>query len=245
MRLPESGTIPNTDWSWQELFVNADRAAAASSVAQSVASSDSLLIFDAFASDDECRAIAVEALGAADNSASVCQYQPPSSCIRRHVTEVLGANCLALSDQLLLRQVTLLRWAAPSLTDSLFGGMLRSSPFTCMYNKSLAWTEGEPAINIYTDGGCFTPHIDEQALTFLLNLSPESAYTGGGTAFWSRKDAGADLSLTATNLPSHVIRPAAGTALVFGGMMAHAAQPVITGVRLGLGFSAIRFNACL
>jgi len=87
----------------------------------------------------------------------------------------------------------------------------------------------------YTSGGCFTPHEDDQSITLLLNLSQRAAYTGGGTAFWSLEDGGGPgkgPTLPESQLPSHLIAPAVGTALIFGGQVTHAARPVLTGERI-------------
>ena len=80
--------------------------------------------------------------------------------------------------------------AAPSLDTHLYGDSLNTSPHTIFHNPRLIWSEGEPAVNVYNAGGMFTPHEDAQSLTCLLNVSASCAYEGGGTAFWSLRDAG-------------------------------------------------------
>ena len=57
------------------------------------------------------------------------------------------------------------------------------------------FTPEEPAVNVYAEGGFFSPHSDDQAMTILVPLSsqgPDEAFCGGGTGFWSAADA-ADL----------------------------------------------------
>ena len=49
----------------------------------------------------------------------------------------------------------------------------------------LEWSEGEPAINVYTASGSFGCHKDHLALTVLLPLTSADDFTGGGTGFWA------------------------------------------------------------
>jgi hypothetical protein len=44
----------------------------------------------------------------------------------------------------------------------------------------LEWSEGEPAINVYTADGRFGAHKDHMALTVLIPLSSPADFTGGG-----------------------------------------------------------------
>lgn len=104
----------------------------------------------------------------------------------------------------------------------------------------LEWSEGEPAINVYTADGRFGPHKDHMALTVLVPLSSPADFAGGGTGFWSRSQEGLpafdliDENKGATmpdGPPTAVLRPPLGTALVFGGDLVHAGMPVETGLR--------------
>ena len=53
----------------------------------------------------------------------------------------------------------------------------------------LEWSEGEPAINVYSAGGGFGTHKDHMALTVLISLTaPATDFSGGGTGFWSALD---------------------------------------------------------
>lgn len=92
----------------------------------------------------------------------------------------------------------------------------------------LRFAAREPAVNHYAPGGAFHPHTDGQALTVLIALSsPEDDYAGGGTGFWEPDARGARVQP-----PSVVLRPPAGTALVFGGRVTHAGVPVDAGARV-------------
>ena len=224
MRAAEASLPSCTHSPWHEVFLNIDQAAATSSVAESVALGHSFLVLADVSSPAESAAIAKEASSAA---ADVRDAKCLAGLVRSPIAELIGAEGTALCDALLRRQLAMLSsTAAPTLTADLFGDVLSSSPDTVLHNARLAWSEGEPAINAYTEGGCFTPHEDEQSLTCLLNVSPRNAYCGGGTAFWSIEDAGPKRSLVDTNPPTHLVTPAAGTAVIFGGTVTHAAQPI-------------------
>ena len=93
----------------------------------------------------------------------------------------------------------------------------------------------EPAIIVYTvpEGGlgyAQKPHRDGEDLTMLVPLStPEDDFSGGGTGFWARD--------TEHSGPNHaastVLRPDAGSAIVFGGFGAvHAGLPLESGIRV-------------
>ena len=77
-------------------------------------------------------------------------------------------------------------------------------------------------------------------MTCLLSLSePGEHFVGGGTAFWSLADApvprdggGDDASGGgADRPPTRLLVTPAGTALVFGGVVTHAGQPISAGER--------------
>ena len=54
----------------------------------------------------------------------------------------------------------------------------------------LEWSEGEPAINVYTSDGYFGAHKDHLALTVLIPLTaPSTDFEGGGTGFWAGNSA--------------------------------------------------------
>ena len=104
----------------------------------------------------------------------------------------------------------------------------------------LEWSEGEPAINVYTADGRFGAHKDHMALTVLIPLSSPADFTGGGTGFWAKGQGGIPgFEIIDENKgaaipdgpPEKVLRPSLGTALVFGGDLVHAGMPVESGVR--------------
>ena len=228
-RLPQHGVVGSKN-NWKELFLNPVEAGVSTTLAASVAAGHSLLVVESLATEAECASLSKDASQAA-------HIERETKCIdgivRKKVVELVGAESTALCDELLLRHLALLDTSiAPSLTSELFGDALTSSPTTCFRNPRLAWSVGEPAINVYNPGGCFTPHEDEQSITCLVNLSQQSSYTGGGTAFWSIKDAGPGRSRCDDTPPTYLIAPAVGTALIFGGTVTHAAQPVVTGERI-------------
>jgi hypothetical protein len=213
--------------SWHEVFLNLDQAAASESVAQSVARGHSFLVLSDVATPSECQAISIEASAAADRERSERELV---GLVRKQVDELVGTECVALCDSLLGRQLALIEAAAPSLLSSLFEGILDASPTSVFGNKNLVWSEGEPALNVYTPSGCFTPHTDDQSLTCLLNVSSPEVFDGGGTAFWCRAAAGG----AERTPPTCHLAPPAGTALIFGGQVTHGAQPLLSGERIVL-----------
>eukprot|EP00966_Prymnesium_polylepis_P212035 4911168-Prymnesium_polylepis.2 len=93
----------------------------------------------------------------------------------------------------------------------------------------LEWSEGEPAINVYTENGFFGAHKDHLALTVLIPLtSPTQDFAGGGTGFWAGNRA---VDENPQSPPTTVLKPPLGTALVFGGDLTHAGMPVEAGMR--------------
>jgi len=181
-----------------------------------------------------------------------------------------------------LRQTALMRAELPSLVSALFDASCLSSS-TCVNNEELVFSEGEPALILYSPGCGFEPHEDGMALTCLLNVtSADDNYGGGGTAFWSQEeggsdddprgdsrgcsdddarkrrktsyeggcdgftecsgDASGDSRVGGNARPAVVIRPAAGTAILFGGNVTHAAVAVASGQRVVLvaGLSPVK-----
>eukprot|EP00966_Prymnesium_polylepis_P034416 799626-Prymnesium_polylepis.1 len=145
----------------------------------------------------------------------------------------LGSRSQQLCHELLLRALEL----DSPLTDECFGPglvpeLLRTETL-CAKSSLLSFTHNEPAVNVYTAGGDFSPHKDLQALTVLMPLTDATAYDGGGTAFWSApSDAASGLgTVDDAGDPTLVLRPPAGTALIFGGDVTHAGLPVESGQR--------------
>jgi hypothetical protein len=92
----------------------------------------------------------------------------------------------------------------------------------------LEWSEGEPAINVYSANGRFGAHKDHLALTVLIPLTSTATFTGGGTGFWA---GGRSVDEDPWKPPDEVLKPPLGTALVFGGDVTHAGMPVEAGLR--------------
>lgn len=172
--------------------------------------------------------------------------------VRMPIDQMLGEESQGLCDRLLLRGVRAVNAACPALLPSLFGDAgLGSIPWgdvrqerrqpSITHDPGLVFTPGEPACNVYTTGGQFTPHEDGLALTVLVVLSDKAAFSGGGTGFWSEADRGGTArraSGTEYNhisprsaTPTFVLAPPAGTALVWGGTVTHAAETVLDGER--------------
>lgn len=106
----------------------------------------------------------------------------------------------------------------------------RASLAELVRKEELKFSSREPAINVYTAGGEFLAHKDAQALTVLLPLSsPKKDFDGGGTAFWSQDSRGHRVED-----PSLVLKPKAGTVLLFGGCVTHAGQSILDGTRVVL-----------
>ena len=67
------------------------------------------------------------------------------------------------------------------------------------------------------------------ALTILIPLvNPEESFSGGGTGFWAGNR---ETSENPGTPPDLVLKPPAGTALVFGGDVTHSGMPVQDGLR--------------
>lgn len=156
----------------------------------------------------------------------------------------LGTMAQTLCGTLLLRAIDLIEQSEQALATELFGVVPLASelcasgqPVHC--SPSLTFTHNEPAVNLYSAGPGFEPHKDLQALTVLVPLVGAEAFQGGGTGFWSRPPAktpsshamGTVRHVIDTAAPATVITPPAGTALLFGGDVTHAGQPVIAGQR--------------
>ena len=235
---------------WSEHVVDS----LAPSVAERLADSCSVLAVPAFASAAECEALLSDATAVAEqvrtgrvaseragtlSATLACRLEQPSmpSCVPGRV-RLPVAHCSAatqaLCSRLLLRALDLVEGALPDATDELFGSgfvaALHTSAeplgATC---SRLNLTHNEPAINVYGVGGEFSPHKDLQSLTVLVPLvGAVEAYDGGGTAFWPRSLPAAEASEVE---PTLVLRPPAGTALLFGGELTHAGLPVTAGHR--------------
>ena len=259
---------PASGHGWSEQFLDA-AAAAACSTAESVANWHSVLSVPAFASSSEIETLLVAATATAvdvqagkvrsetPGALSVglaCRLEQPCAPMLSHGRvrmPIVGLTVAAQAacNELLLRAMELLDAELPALTEDLFdqpvAPELRASGELCASSHSLTFTHNEPAVNVYTHGGDFSPHKDLQALTVLVTLTSPSAFEGGGTAFWSAADNDIPIDVLApatmadappglrrnVSAPTLVLKPPAGTALLFGGDITHAGQPVTSGQR--------------
>jgi len=138
---------------------------------------------------------------------------PSGSAAGRHrmpIDKSLTAEGQALCDELLVRALSLLD---ARLKNALFDGCFAQGPLTCVRNPRLAFSTGEPAINVYHAGGGFKAHEDKQALTVLVPLSAGADFEGAGTAFWSIEHAGPSrcTQTTASHHKQHLHTPSIHT----------------------------------
>lgn len=226
---------------WHERFLNPEEASGASSAAHALAQGHSIIELAHVATAAECEALRAAASATAaterrkressrlwsfDGSNGIDRIRLPvleHFCERMNGADVDGST---LCDALLVRACA--RAAELIAESDLFStGCLNKT--TCLHNKQLGFSLGEPAINVYTKGGRFKPHKDRQSLTILIPLSVPEAFDGGGTSFWKANDcSGIDVG---SHAPSFVLKPHPGAAVLFGGSVTHAGQPVTAGER--------------
>ena len=211
----------------------------------------SLLLLHGLADPAECELLRSEASSFAHRRTSQATANP----VRMPIAQMLSADSQALCDLVLLRGISRLREELPRLLPALFGdgdgigsaswsappravstGNFPPTPPTITGDPRLKFVPGEPACNVYSSGGQFKVHEDQQALTVLVVLSSRDSFTGGGTAFWSCEDRPPPISpgvfvRTAAGPPTLVVKPPPGTAIVFGGDVTHAGRPVLDGER--------------
>lgn len=161
-------------------------------------------------------------------------------------------NIVLTCEEILLRVIDYLEEAAPSIYETLFA----PGPHWCEWQplnaqleqpttppddelfdglrelyvtSKLEWSEGEPAINIYEEQGYFGCHKDHLALTVLVPLlNPGESFSGGGSGFWAGNR---ETNENPGTPPTMVLKPPAGTALIFGGDVTHSGMPVEQGLR--------------
>ena len=196
----------------------------------------SVFIVPSFLTPEECTSLIAAAhsvLASYDRAAEARERLPMAACREgRRLHSIILRRLLKLIEEKL-----------ELLANSLFG------QDADLEEMNIRYSSGEPAVNIYTHGGEFAPHTDDEHLTTLIPLN--DAFDGGGTAFWdagyeSPKDpahSGDALcglpqpaSATAADRsnwlpPAHVLREPPGTALLFGGDVTHAGMPVLSGAR--------------
>jgi hypothetical protein len=129
----------------------------------------------------------------------------------------------------LQRTMALVDEMFPSVVRTRFHSARRQLSISQLYSMGeLEFAHREPAINVYSSKGEFSPHKDNQGLTILFPLSNAGTdYEGGGTGFWTQ-----DTKSKPTKPPNVVLKPIPGTALLFAGHVTHAGLPVETGLRM-------------
>ena len=237
---------------WTEVYIDRANACGTRSTADAVVAGYSLLLLHGLANPAECELLRSEA----SSFARDCSRDTITSPVRMPISQMLCADSQALCDLMLVRGISRLREELPRLLPALFGerdgigsalwpGLPTNGPVsdassvtprTIIGDPRLKFVSGEPACNVYSAGGQFKVHEDQQALTVLVVLSSRDSFTGGGTAFWSYADRPPPISpsvfiRSAAGPPTLVVKPPPGTAIVFGGDVTHAGQPVLDGER--------------
>ena len=178
MREPSGGD------GWTELFVDVlrpDSAIETESVADALAASYSVALFDSVASPAECELLCSAAVAAACESVATNDGDGQSvqaGRFRGRVDQSLDSDSQALCDRVLQRVISRVRALMPTLLPRFFGALDGNE--SILHHPSLVFSPGEPAINVYTCGGNFDPHTDKQSLTILVPLSRARGDGGGG-----------------------------------------------------------------
>jgi hypothetical protein len=215
---------------WSEIFVDAAKAASTGTTSDALAESHSLALIGGVATPAEC--------------AHLCEFSRDLSAqhterthdadgqtvqpgrFRGHVEECLDDKSKTLCDLILCRAVAQINALLPGLLPRFFKDLdLRE---TVLRHPGLVFSKGEPAINIYTQGGRFDSHTDKQSLTILVPLSHardaassgpielaalpvpaprdgELYFEGGGTSFYSRRTTSNAAELRRHCLPNEAV----------------------------------------
>ena len=190
----------------------------------------SVFLVSSFASATECEGL----IDAARKVALL--YEREELQPRERVPVAASSSALKLHSRLLKRLFSFIEAELPSLAESLFGQVSELASMNASYSA------GEPAVNIYTLGGDFLPHTDNEHLSVLIPLDDPSSFEGGGTAFWADTHLDPDIphdplltpeenDLKRRLPPAHFLKPAMGTALLFGGGVVHGGLSVTCGTR--------------
>lgn len=237
------GTAPVVGNQWEEAPIDPESDDAEGSVGEKIRRGGSVFLLSGLISDLECENLCDACSSAAGShrkkvaksgrdspdrvrlptiSAAARAAEMKTPCAEA-LPEDLDMKCRSL----LLEVLAKIDGHMDSIGCSLFDG---SSLRKLFLQGGMEFASREPAVNIYSAGGSFLPHEDGHSLTVLIPLSsPDDGFTGGGTAFWSEDSRGA--RVVAPNL---VLRPRAGTAMLFGGRVTHAGLVVETGERVVL-----------
>lgn len=107
----------------------------------------------------------------------------------RYMTRELGEATQRTFERALRdRLLPLISAELPAVVELLWARSLKTQRDTALCDCPLVFSAQEPAINRYSAGGRFEPHVDKLALTMNVLLA-EGAFGGGGTQFWREGDA--------------------------------------------------------
>ena len=187
-----------------------------------------LYTVDAFASFAECECLIAAARKLLAMSTAHDDHTAAIN-VRERIPLAASHEATRQHAVLMRRLLLLLETRLPALTHSLFGRAAGLGEMRAMYSA------GEPAVNIYQPSGEFAPHTDNEQLTLLIQLDPDGAFEGGGTAFWGgshlRPADGEHSDRDSWLPPLHACKLAPGGALIFGGSVTHAGLPISAGTR--------------
>ena len=246
----------SAQFQWQEIPIASEALPAGrpcESIGEAIRQGASVVLVENVASPDECRALCEAASRSAQahrrsEQSKSAGVNPNGNLVRLPIAaagerakavgtpcaEALDAESSAMCERILLRVMASIDEHMPSVVASLFHGAAdleaSRSPSLCELHASsaLEYSSREPAINVYTAGGEFMPHMDHQSLTVLIPLSgADDEFTGGGTGFWSQDARGHRVEG-----PTIVLRPKAASAMLFGGHVTHAGVPTLSGERV-------------
>ncbi|KAL3939285.1 MAG: hypothetical protein SGBAC_005965 [Bacillariaceae sp.] len=218
---------------------------------ESIAEGECVLAIPNVVSTDECQLLFQAALQARDRR-DTAAARGRSRFSVSDPNNFANPNIVLTCEEVLLRAIDYLEEASPSIYETLFApgpNWCEWQPLNAQLEQpstppddevfdglrelyvmsQLEWSEGEPAINVYEKQGYFGCHKDHLALTVLVPLlNPGESFSGGGTGFWAGNR---DTSENPGTPPTMVLKPPAGTALVFGGDVTHSGMPVEQGLR--------------
>ena len=164
--------------SWEMVPLSAQ--SVASTTEQAVAAGESLLLIPGVASALEIRVLRSAALtAAADPEKEVSPVGGSFYHCDRMKVQLALPKLWPVAKVLLRRVLSLVDKQLPEMRALLFGTMRPRRLRSLLDQGRLRYAVGEPAINVYSEGGEFDVHIDGRALTVLIPLSrPELEFSG-------------------------------------------------------------------
>ena len=226
---------PSSRWHEERIVVDPDDDGGCA--ASNVAHGRSVIVIPDFCAASERATLLSSAFSeaAASGESLVSSDRGPSAAqsnagrLRLHIPERLEANCQSLSDVLIRRALAFVQEELPLAGEQMLDCRAADLHELLDAAPGLEYSPGEPAVNVYTASGEFKPHEDKMGLTILITLSDSDEFTGGGTAFWRPADFNDARRGRAE--PALVLKPPAGSALLFGGEVTHAGRRVESGTR--------------